>query len=762
MRRKALFIILIICVLFTVTYRNSIYDKYLDLRYGRLIEHFVYNEYGDVERATSPFYSDYYWLVRLDEERNLIGKVKAYYSSNDQLMWETEALSYDPFIPHGIFKFYHPNGLLNQFMVMDSGLMNGAFMLYDSLGNLMVKGNYKSDLTHGLFTYGSETVDGRLTYFPDEINYNDTLILSDFGLTGLMDSFSEHEIRSIGSYVSQGDTLFKYGYYEDASERYSKALEIYPNLPDLQGKLGEVFYKLNESDNAIQYLESSLVDGGPETYYRRYLLGMLNYENKSYSTAKHHLNILSAEYPLNPQGNITMASGYNYLGLIAIEESKLKEAETLFELSFNLNPNDIEPEINRAYVNLKFDTLYTLQKTLIIGANILQDTISSIDQSQIRAIMAEAYFKLGDYSQAEEEMCLALRLDSLNQIANALQYHLFKEVYSGPLSDNAEMVKMLMAISVGALVIEGYSILRLVSVGRYLAASRELAFEFGLELALGSAIDELLFSETIGNQGSIEEINSDQLRSIEYLNSAHVSSAPNNHELFYRWKEGKELGFNYQGISEYNNQPILLMGRLPYQEPLIQSYLSGNSSQDVIDLLSELRKIDSRYFPAYIDYAYGMWHLGALSYNNFEFQYVKAQSYIEASEELRELTKNDFRVLDADYGDGTWMFVLSKQPGPPYHVEEQHLQVYRNFPGEQIKYYWSEGFFITLLKYTERGWLLCMSRHKDKDGRNIIQRLIKGKVFPVDLIAKYENAGFKLMSMTYSDNDWIILLMKSS
>jgi len=157
---------------------------------------------------------------------------------------------------------------------------------------------------------------------------------------------------------SQGLSNYIIGiYYEDLGDfdgaiaEYQKALEVDSESSLLHLNLASVFIKKNDTRSAIVHLKKSAVFL-PSAVEPHALLALLYAtQNKEDLAAEEYVIALKNAVKLEP-GNIEI---YKSLGVIYLQQKKLKEAESIFKLVVGMSAKDPEPYfyLGSIYFDLK-------------------------------------------------------------------------------------------------------------------------------------------------------------------------------------------------------------------------------------------------------------------------------------------------------------------------------------------------------------------------------------------------------------------------
>jgi Tfp pilus assembly protein PilF len=128
------------------------------------------------------------------------------------------------------------------------------------------------------------------------------------------------------------------GDLDGASQEYQKALETDPQSSLLHLNLAAVFIKKDKADLAIAQLKQS-IDLAPEAVEPHVILALVYAaQNKADFATQEYALALKNATKLEPK-NIQL---YKSLGVIYLQQKKLKEAESIFKLIAGMDPHDPE------------------------------------------------------------------------------------------------------------------------------------------------------------------------------------------------------------------------------------------------------------------------------------------------------------------------------------------------------------------------------------------------------------------------------------
>ena len=164
-----------------------------------------------------------------------------------------------------------------------------------------------------------------------------------------LDTYKE-DTKSLSHYIV-GGYCESLGDLEGAVEEYQKALETDPGSSLLHSNLASVFIQKNNPVLAIKELKQS-IGLAPEAVQPHALLALVYAaQDKADLAAEEYVLALENATKLEHE-NINI---YKSLGLIYLQQKKLKQAESIFKLILNLAPADPEAHfyLGSIYYNLE-------------------------------------------------------------------------------------------------------------------------------------------------------------------------------------------------------------------------------------------------------------------------------------------------------------------------------------------------------------------------------------------------------------------------
>ena len=225
------------------------------------------------------------------------------------------------------------------------------------------------------------------------------------------------------------------GDFEGAVDEYQKALETDPESFQLHLNLASVFIRKNNTDLAVKELKHS-IGIAPEAVQPHALLALIY-------AAQNKANLATGEYVLALENaaqfepeNIDIYKG---LGVVYLQQKKLKQAESIFKLILKMAPEDPEAYFHLGVVDYDLKNYASAEKQLKSAIKLKPDysdaynnrgisfkNLNRIDESlkdfnkaiELNPQYAEAYFnrgsaydKAGKYEDAISDYTKGLELN---------------------------------------------------------------------------------------------------------------------------------------------------------------------------------------------------------------------------------------------------------------------------------------------------------------------------------------------------------------
>lgn len=189
--------------------------------------------------------------------------------------------------------------------------------------------------------------------------------------------------------------------YDLAAKEYEKflklATQLDPKNPQLYNELGQIYFQQNKLEAAEKTFKL-ILDFSPEDLKAHYFLGAV-YERQG--KIKEAIEEFKQAAKLDPDSHMALnALGYLY----AQEGINLDEAEALI-----LKALEYEPD-NGAYID-SLGWVYYKKNMLDKAIKQLERAIGLLKDAEIYDHLGDAYFKKGDFKNAEENWLKSLELD---------------------------------------------------------------------------------------------------------------------------------------------------------------------------------------------------------------------------------------------------------------------------------------------------------------------------------------------------------------
>ncbi len=179
----------------------------------------------------------------------------------------------------------------------------------------------------------------------------------------------------------------EHGSYERAIRDFTRATELEPGNPETWGRLAEVYFKANRTDEAIVTYHKA-IEAEPN-YYANYLkLGNLYWYRSQFPAAEELYRHVTKIAP-------NLSTGHMNLGLALIEEGRFQEAEQSLLHALQLHPS--------SYLLMNVGALYYAQEQYAKAAPFFEESVASGPPSAIQyRDLGDVYRHLGRNKQATE------------------------------------------------------------------------------------------------------------------------------------------------------------------------------------------------------------------------------------------------------------------------------------------------------------------------------------------------------------------------
>jgi tetratricopeptide (TPR) repeat protein len=166
----------------------------------------------------------------------------------------------------------------------------------------------------------------------------------------------------------------EHGSYERAIQEFTRATELEPGNPETWGRLAEVYFKANRTEEAIATYHKA-IDAEPN-YYSNYLkLGNLYWYRSQFNEAEQLYRHVTKIAP-------NLSTGHMNLGLALVEEGRFQEAEQSLLHALQLHRS--------SYLLMNVGALYYAQEQYAKAVPFFEESVASGPPSAIQ------YRDLGD------------------------------------------------------------------------------------------------------------------------------------------------------------------------------------------------------------------------------------------------------------------------------------------------------------------------------------------------------------------------------
>jgi hypothetical protein len=124
------------------------------------------------------------------------------------------------------------------------------------------------------------------------------------------------------------------------------------------------------------------------------------------------------------------------------------------------------------------------------------------------------------------------------------------------------------------------------------------------------------------------------------------------------------------------------------------------------------------------------------------------------NDEIKKDWDDGYSITDLTYHDGKWAVVMSK--GADLGLQRWRKRTY--FPEKEIDESWDDGYNITHLTYGNGTWVLVMSKSSSQPAQLWRTR----SYFPKDEIKENWDKGYYITDLVYGDGKWALVMTKGT
>lgn len=144
--------------------------------------------------------------------------------------------------------------------------------------------------------------------------------------------------------LTQGDTLYGEGKYDEALQEYQRVLEEHPDLPDLYDKIGICYYRLNDYDNAVIYFEKMLAVN-PTSQDTLINLSAIHFERGDLEEGMRYFQQLEEK-------TLTDSSLFYNIGVLFFKSGQIDMAIEYLSKSIELDPSNVNAHYQAGLANI--------------------------------------------------------------------------------------------------------------------------------------------------------------------------------------------------------------------------------------------------------------------------------------------------------------------------------------------------------------------------------------------------------------------------
>ena len=219
-----------------------------------------------------------------------------------------------------------------------------------------------------------------------------TIIIAVVTVAAMLGLYGFFVIQRLSSdtYIAKGDRLLREGNNTAAAEYYQRAVQINPQNPEAQEKLGWAEYQLARDADALKHFENAL-SLSPDRMMSLYGAGLSAYQLRDYETSSSYLNRVIAIEP-------GYVGAYEYLGLAEYRMEKYKLAYEHLNRAWIYNPQ------NGTTIYYLARLLAQRREASLAIENFNQAEKLGFDPNAIAFARGLAWMQAGNYESARDDL----------------------------------------------------------------------------------------------------------------------------------------------------------------------------------------------------------------------------------------------------------------------------------------------------------------------------------------------------------------------
>jgi len=287
---------------------------------------------------------------------------------------------------------------------------------------------------------------------------------------------------------------------------------------------------------------------------------------------------------------------------------------------------------------------------------------------------------------------------------------------------------------------------------RWVSGKETSAVDFIWDKEAGNT-DKFHFGFTAGRKYVIAEYKNSQYNHIaQFIPANYVYKSSRNRLTVRKVRQNYYLFFNERLVKTMDYQPVkgdMIGITTPPGTRIMVDYIYGF---ELDTPSSSSSSSSSASDPTLLS---GDNYVGVMTkYNGYNLQRWKTRDNFP-KDDIKKDWDDGFYVTDASYDNSKWSIVTSKGTG----YTNQTWITRKEWPKDEIKEKWDEGYKMTEVAYGNGVYAIVFSKGS---GYGRQRWSTRGSEFPSDKIKEYADEGLSITEAIYSDDRWVLVGSKDS
>lgn len=297
--------------------RESVYETWCHIRYGKTIEYFATTEKGTWIQVPTAEEAEYKRLICYDREKKPVGVVRDYYIDGTR-QWQGRVFSLKPFRGEGSCRRFYEDGSMQDIEKYVNGKRHGLSWHY----------------THDPLKISME------------YHQNDSLIIKgDNTLSDFIRGKSKSDLASIHYTLTEAQKQATKGNLTDAVHKVELLLDYYDDVTFISNMAADIFMANKEYGKAVACMETLLSKNDKVESDEKFRLAKAYYNNQQYDDLITYTDEIIADYKKSKKV-VATAQGWKGLSQMQMQQSELGQQN--IESALAAEP---DPEIYYEYAN---------------------------------------------------------------------------------------------------------------------------------------------------------------------------------------------------------------------------------------------------------------------------------------------------------------------------------------------------------------------------------------------------------------------------